>query len=65
VIGEGRLKLGNGIASDGTVTYRVLSPALLRRMIRPKRDPSVVGHWLAVGDTILAFKKQDTSETLK
>ena len=57
--GEGRLKLGNGIITDGTVFYRTLSPYLLHRLsVNHKKDNSVYGKWLSTGSLIIYFRKE-------
>ncbi len=57
VLGEGRLKFGNGNITDGVNYFKTISPFLLFKVGRKKRDNSIVGKWLAYNDVILWFKK--------
>lgn len=62
-LSEGTLKIGPGGAMDGLNHYRVLSPRLLRKIWRSKRQHPqkkelvLVGRWIAWGETIVYFKK--------
>lgn len=55
--GCGRLKLTPFLATDGVIHFRVFSPSLRRIMKHKKRDLSVVGNFMVVGDTIIWFSK--------
>lgn len=56
-IGQGRLKLSPRVATDGVIYFKVFSPGLKRIMKHIKRDLSVVGNFICIGDRIVFFKK--------
>lgn len=56
-LGSGRLKLSPFVCTDGIIHFKVYDPILRRIMKHRKRDLSVVGNWLAIGNKIIWFRK--------
>ena len=58
-LGEGTLGIvaKTGKVSDGVAEYFVASPRLKKLVKNFRRDKTVTGRWVAIGDVIVWFKK--------